>query len=59
MASRGSRKSHGVADISSNDAGAGEVESGCDGIDTNHNISEGLPICEGMYFRLSACVTTK
>ena len=56
MASRGSRKSHGVADIGSNDAGAGEVESGCDAVNTNHNVSEGPPICEGMYFRLSACV---
>lgn len=56
MASRGSRKSHEVADIGSNDAGAGEVKSGCDTISTNHNVSEGPPICKGMYFHLSACV---
>ena len=56
MASRGSRKSHGVADIGSNDAGAGEVKSGCDAVNTNHNVSGGPPICEGMYFCLSTCV---
>ena len=56
MASRGSRKSHKVADIGSNDAGVGEVKSGCDTINTNHNVSEGPAICKGMYFCLSTCV---
>ena len=35
------RKSHVVVGISSNSAGVDGVESGCGGINANHNIDEG------------------